>query len=121
MEILPPLSLYLHFPWCVAKCPYCDFNSYRLKAELPAADYIDSLLADLATVSADLRARSIVSVFLGGGTPSLFPPEQLNRLLSAAAAQLNFASDIEITMEANPGAVEHSAFADYRAAGINRL
>ena len=118
---LPPLSLYLHFPWCVSKCPYCDFNSHSLKGQLPAAEYVDTLLTDLNSVLTDVGSRPIVSVFLGGGTPSLFPPEQLYRLLSAVADRLNLAMDAEITMEANPGAVEHAAFGDYRAAGINRL
>jgi oxygen-independent coproporphyrinogen-3 oxidase len=121
MQPLPPLSLYLHFPWCVSKCPYCDFNSHSLKGDLPAAAYVDALLTDLNSVLADVGNRPVVSVFLGGGTPSLFPPEELYRLLSAVADRLNLAMDAEITMEANPGAVEHAAFGDYRAAGINRL
>lgn len=121
MDASPPLGLYLHFPWCVAKCPYCDFNSHSLNSELPAEAYISALLSDLDTAAADVGNREVISVFLGGGTPSLFPPRQLDRLLSAVNDQLKLADDAEISMEANPGAVEHAAFAEYRSAGINRL
>ncbi len=120
MNTLPPLSLYLHFPWCVAKCPYCDFNSHSLKGE-PPESYISALLTDLKSVAADAGDRTVISVFLGGGTPSLFSAKQIDRLLSAVDDHLNLAGDAEITMEANPGAVEHAAFARYRAVGINRL
>ncbi|MDP6436994.1 MAG: radical SAM family heme chaperone HemW [Gammaproteobacteria bacterium] len=121
MDRLPPLSLYLHFPWCVAKCPYCDFNSHSLSGELPAETYVDALLIDLESAAAEAGDRPVISVFLGGGTPSLFPAGQLERLLSAADDHLNLAGDAEVTLEANPGAVGHAAFAGYKAAGINRL
>ncbi len=117
----PPLSLYLHFPWCVAKCPYCDFNSYSLRGALPAADYSAALLAELAAQPAAIKQRPLQSVFLGGGTPSLFSPEVLNRVLTAVREQFVLAEDCEITLEANPGALEHAAFGGYREAGINRL
>lgn len=121
MDTLPPLSLYLHFPWCIAKCPYCDFNSHKLNGDLPAESYVDALLADLRKAAAQAGNRTVISVFLGGGTPSLFPPGQLARLLAAVDDRLKLAADVEITMEANPGAVEHVEFGAYRAAGINRL
>ncbi len=118
---LPPLSLYVHFPWCVAKCPYCDFNSHSLRGDLPADAYVDALIADLDAAAADVDTRTLKTIFFGGGTPSLFPPDQFKRLLDAVRARLPLAEDAEITLEANPGAVEHSAFKAYRAAGINRL
>jgi putative oxygen-independent coproporphyrinogen III oxidase len=123
---LPPLGLYLHFPWCVSKCPYCDFNSHAVRDELPEARYVEALLADLeAEVAADpgLAAgrREIVSVFLGGGTPSLFAPESIGRVLEGARRRLPFAADVEITMEANPGTIERGRFAGYAAAGVNRV
>lgn len=121
MSELPPLGLYIHFPWCVAKCPYCDFNSHTLRGELPAAAYIDALINDLSFAATALQGRVVSSLFLGGGTPSLFPPHEISRLLTAVEARLNVAPDAEITMEANPGALEHGAFAGYRQAGINRL
>ena len=121
MQTLPPLSLYVHFPWCVAKCPYCDFNSHSLRGDLPADTYIDALIADLDMAAADVAGRAVETIFFGGGTPSLFAPEQLERFLEAVHARFLIANDAEITLEANPGAVEHAAFADYRAAGINRL
>jgi oxygen-independent coproporphyrinogen-3 oxidase len=121
MTTLPPLSLYVHFPWCVAKCPYCDFNSHSLKGDLPAADYIDALLADLDAAAPELAHRPIVSVFMGGGTPSLFSPAAISRLLDSVAKRFAVNSTAEVTLEANPGAVEHGAFAGYRKAGINRL
>ncbi len=117
----PPLSLYMHFPWCIAKCPYCDFNSHSLTAELPADDYIDALIHELGAAALPVADRRIESVFLGGGTPSLFDPSRIKRLLEAVADHLNLSKDAEITMEANPGAIEHGAFGEYRSAGINRL
>lgn len=122
----PPLSLYVHMPWCVKKCPYCDFNSHGLRSTPPPyAEYVDLLLADL---DADLRdfgaaahGRPIVSVFFGGGTPSLFAPELVARLLDGARARLPFAADCEITLETNPGTVEHGRFDGYLKAGVNRL
>ncbi|KGI76858.1 radical SAM family heme chaperone HemW [Oleiagrimonas soli] len=121
-----PLALYVHMPWCVKKCPYCDFNSHGLRdAPAPYADYVDALIADLDGDLADFgRAaaeRTIVSVFFGGGTPSLFPPVQIARFLQAARERLRFADDAEITLETNPGTVEHGRFEDYLAAGVNRL
>jgi putative oxygen-independent coproporphyrinogen III oxidase len=116
-----PLSLYVHFPWCVAKCPYCDFNSHSVKGELPAREYVDALIAELEVAAAVLEDRCVSSVFLGGGTPSLFPPEEIARLMATAGRYLQLAPDTEVTMEANPGAVEHGAFSGYRQAGVNRL
>lgn len=118
---LPPLALYIHFPWCVRKCPYCDFNSHELKEPLPEADYIDALLLDLEQELPAIWGRPIVSIFMGGGTPSVFSPEAMDRLISALRARLNLAANIEITMEANPGTLERDKFAEFRAAGINRL
>lgn len=118
---LPPLSLYIHFPWCTRKCPYCDFNSHSLTDALPEQDYIDTLLRDLDRDLPLIWGRRIISIFMGGGTPSLFSPEALERLLSELRARLNLAADIEITLEANPGSAEAQKFAEFRAAGINRL
>ena len=118
---LPPLSLYVHFPWCVRKCPYCDFNSHTLHGELPEAAYIEALLSDLRAQIEDVQGREVVSLFFGGGTPSLFSPAALARLLSALQAELNFALDAEITLEANPGTIERGRFSGYRSAGINRV
>ncbi|MGA8705805.1 MAG: radical SAM protein, partial [Steroidobacteraceae bacterium] len=100
MSVLPPLSLYIHLPWCVAKCPYCDFNSYTLHGELPEAAYIDALLADLAVQRSAIGQRAIVSVFFGGGTPSLFSAAGMRRLLTALRAELTFAGHAEVTLEA---------------------
>jgi len=118
---LPPLALYVHLPWCVRKCPYCDFNSHPLKGRLPAEEYIDALLRDLALDLPLVWGRVVQSVFLGGGTPSLFSAAQLERLLSGCRALLPFSPRVEITLEANPGTLEHDSFAAYRAAGINRV
>ncbi|MBA2079566.1 radical SAM family heme chaperone HemW [Rhodanobacter sp. PCA2] len=122
----PPLALYVHMPWCVKKCPYCDFNSHGLRgAPPPYAEYADLLLADLDADLADFgaaaRGRDIVSVFFGGGTPSLFAPDHIARFLDGARARLPFAGDCEITLETNPGTVEHGRFDGYLAAGVNRL
>ncbi len=118
---LPPLSLYVHFPWCVRKCPYCDFNSHALRGELPEAAYLQALLRDLALQAGGQRQRALQSIFLGGGTPSLFPPAALARLLEGVRTQLPLTADAEITLEANPGTIERGRFADYRAAGITRV
>jgi putative oxygen-independent coproporphyrinogen III oxidase len=118
---LPPLSLYIHLPWCVAKCPYCDFNSHALKGELPEQAYIDALLADLELDLPKVWGRTVHSVFLGGGTPSLFSGGALERLLSGVRARIPLAPNAEITLEANPGTVEHDRFESYRQAGINRI
>ena len=119
--VLPPLSLYVHFPWCVRKCPYCDFNSYTLRGALAETEYLEALLHDLALQSAAVAGRSIQSVFFGGGTPSLFAPAAIERLVRAIHRELTVAADVEITLEANPGTVERGRFADYRAAGVTRV
>jgi oxygen-independent coproporphyrinogen-3 oxidase len=118
---LPPLALYVHMPWCVRKCPYCDFNSHVAPESIPQQQYIDALIEDLVIDAAAAQGRTLVSVFFGGGTPSLFAPEQVGRLLEAARAQVPFAPDAEITLEANPGTIEHGRFSGYRDAGINRV
>jgi oxygen-independent coproporphyrinogen-3 oxidase len=118
---LPPLALYVHFPWCVRKCPYCDFNSHALQGALPEDAYLSALLADLGTQAGSVRTRPVRSIFLGGGTPSLFSPDALARLLDGIRAQLVVAADAEITLEANPGTIERGRFADYRGAGITRV
>jgi putative oxygen-independent coproporphyrinogen III oxidase len=117
----PPLSLYMHFPWCVRKCPYCDFNSYTLHGDLAEDRYIDALERDIQSQSADVGVREIISIFLGGGTPSLFSPTAIARVLDAARKHLTVAADAEVTMEANPGTIERGRFAEYRAAGVNRV
>ncbi|TXH05553.1 MAG: radical SAM family heme chaperone HemW [Nevskiaceae bacterium] len=117
-----PLSLYLHFPWCVRKCPYCDFNSHALRGEMPEDAYVDALLRDLDfELTQYPEARPLHSIFMGGGTPSLFSGAAIGRLLREVRERLAFAPDIEITMEANPGTVDEAHFAGYRAAGVNRL
>jgi putative oxygen-independent coproporphyrinogen III oxidase len=119
--VAPPLSLYLHFPWCVRKCPYCDFNSYTLNGQLQEAGYLEALERDLETQAPDVAGREVISVFMGGGTPSLFSPSAIDRVLAAARRHMTFASDLEVTMEANPGTIERGRFAEYRAAGVNRV
>jgi len=117
----PPLALYVHFPWCVRKCPYCDFNSYTLSGELQQESYLARLARDLEAQASQVAGREVISVFLGGGTPSLFSPEAIARLLQQARAHLRLASDTEVTLEANPGTIERGAFRDYRAAGVTRV
>jgi putative oxygen-independent coproporphyrinogen III oxidase len=117
----PPLALYAHFPWCVQKCPYCDFNSYTLKEQLPEERYIDALCRDFDVQAASLADRPLASIFLGGGTPSLFSPAAIARLLRHARAQLGFVEGIEITLEANPGTIERGRFSEYRDAGVSRV
>lgn len=117
----PPLGLYIHLPWCVQKCPYCDFNSHALRGELPEDDYIDALLRDAETESADADGRCVETLFIGGGTPSLFRAEAIQRLLEGLRARLTIAPDAEITLEANPGTLEAGRFEGFLAAGINRL
>lgn len=116
-----PLSLYIHIPWCVKKCPYCDFNSHALNAVLPEQAYLDALVDDLHQDLMHVQGRSINTIFFGGGTPSLISPQGIGSLLQRIAALVNFASDIEITMEMNPGTAEYHNVADYRAAGVTRI
>lgn len=118
---LPPLALYIHIPWCVRKCPYCDFNSHAASPTLPEEEYVDALLADLDQDLPAAHGRELSSIFFGGGTPSLFSAQALGRLLAGVQQRIPFASDIEITLEANPGTFEQEKFTAYRALGINRL
>ena len=122
---VPPLSLYIHIPWCVQKCPYCDFNSHAQKGEIPENDYIRHLLldlqADLARFQPSVQKRKLRSIFIGGGTPSLFSAEGIARLLNGVKAQIPFEENIEITLEANPGTVEAERFKGYVAAGVTRI
>ena len=104
---MPPLSLYVHLPWCVAKCPYCDFNSFAGGDEDQRATYLDALLADIRTEQQRADGRPLVSVFIGGGTPSLFTPDEIARLIGGIRDAFTLADDVEITMEANPGSVEY--------------
>jgi len=117
----PPLSLYVHIPWCVRKCPYCDFNSHEAGQRLDEPAYIAALLADLEQELEHTAQNEIQSIFFGGGTPSLFSANAIADIINGVAKRLPLAADSEITLEANPGTVEHGSFADYRAAGINRL
>ncbi|MCG7895921.1 MAG: radical SAM family heme chaperone HemW [Candidatus Thiodiazotropha taylori] len=119
--ISPPLSLYIHIPWCVRKCPYCDFNSHAVKQGLPEQAYVDALLNDLSLDSKLIDGRQLSSIFIGGGTPSLFSSTAVARLLEGIERRFAFAESMEITLEANPGAVEAGSFAGYRQAGVNRL
>jgi putative oxygen-independent coproporphyrinogen III oxidase len=119
--LAPPLSLYVHFPWCVRKCPYCDFNSYTLTGELGEAAYVARLRADLDAQAASVAGRAVHSVFFGGGTPSLFSPQAIAAVLEAAATHLSLAADAEVTLEANPGTIERGAFREYRGAGVTRV
>lgn len=117
----PPLSLYIHFPWCVEKCPYCDFNSHGLKADLPEDAYIDALIADLEAAVPMVWGRKLDSIFMGGGTPSLFSAAAIERLLNHVQMLIPLKYDAEITLEANPGTVDIAHFAGYRTAGVNRV
>ena len=121
MLSLPPLSLYIHIPWCVRKCPYCDFNSHRSPDDLPEDDYVDALLEDLESDRVHAQGRPLRSIFIGGGTPSLFSPRAYQRLLAGIRHAVPFDDNLEITLEANPGTFEQEKFSAYRAAGINRL
>jgi oxygen-independent coproporphyrinogen-3 oxidase len=118
---LPPLSLYIHIPWCVRKCPYCDFNSHQARESLDAERYIDTLLADLSQDLKWVADRPLQTIFIGGGTPSLFSPASIRRLLAGVKARIAWTGQIEITLEANPGTLEADNFAGYRDAGVNRL
>ena len=117
----PPLSVYVHLPWCLRKCPYCDFNSHALGDSLPEADYLDALRADLEASLPEVWGRTVHSIFIGGGTPSLFSPEAIERLLSDLRTHLRVSPEAEITLEANPGTFERARFQAFHAAGINRL
>jgi oxygen-independent coproporphyrinogen-3 oxidase len=122
LTALPPLALYVHLPWCLKKCPYCDFNSHEATAgALPEARYVDALVADLDAALPQVWGRPIVSVFIGGGTPSLFSPDSIDRLLADIRARLPLEAGCEITLEANPGTFERERFRAYRAAGVTRL
>ncbi|UST95174.1 MULTISPECIES: radical SAM family heme chaperone HemW [Pseudomonas] len=121
LPTLPPLALYIHIPWCVRKCPYCDFNSHTASPVLPEQEYVDALLADLDQDLHAVYGRELTSIFFGGGTPSLFSAEALGRLLTGVEQRIPFAADIEITLEANPGTFEQEKFVAYRKLGINRL
>ena len=121
MILLPPLSLYIHIPWCVKKCPYCDFNSHVAPDNIPEQEYIDALIEDLKADLHWVQGRKLCSIFIGGGTPSLFSGSAIEAVLVAAEALVGFQSDIEITLEANPGTFEQNKFADFHHAGINRL
>jgi len=117
----PPLSLYVHMPWCVRKCPYCDFNSHAVTGKLPADRYVQALVADLEQELHLTWGRPVHSIYFGGGTPSLFSADQIAEFLSAARARLDLRPDVEITLEANPGTIEHDSFTAYAQAGINRV
>jgi putative oxygen-independent coproporphyrinogen III oxidase len=118
---LPPLALYAHLPWCVRKCPYCDFNSHERADALPEREYVDALLADLESMLPAVWGRRLRSIFIGGGTPSLFSPEAIDRLLAAIRARVPLEPGAEVTLEANPGTAEAGRFRGYRDAGVNRL
>ena len=118
---LPPLSLYVHLPWCIRKCPYCDFNSHERQGELPEAEYVDALVADLESSIPDVWGRRLHTLFIGGGTPSLFSPASIERLITAVRTRMKVDPDTEITMEANPGTFEADRFRGFREAGVNRL
>lgn len=117
----PPLALYVHLPWCVRKCPYCDFNSHTAAADLPEQEYVDALIRDLDYDLAQLEQRPLTSIFFGGGTPSLFSADAIGRILDAVRSRFTLLGDCEITLEANPGATDEARFSGYRAAGVNRL
>ena len=121
IPVPPPLSLYVHFPWCVRKCPYCDFNSYTLQGELEERRYVEALEKDLEAQAAEVRGREVISIFFGGGTPSLFSPDAIGRVMESVRRHFAVAADLEVTMEANPGAIEHGRFGEYRAAGLTRV
>ena len=120
-KTLPPLSLYIHIPWCVKKCPYCDFNSHELKGAHPERRYIDALISDLDHSLPKIWGRRVYSIFFGGGTPSLFSAEAIDEILAAVRARVTLDVEAEITLEANPGTFEAEKFRGYREAGVNRL
>ena len=120
-EAPPPLSLYIHFPWCARKCPYCDFNSHAIQGDVPETEYVEALLRDLEQELPAVWGRTIQSIFMGGGTPSLFSPQAIDQLLCGIRARLPLQPALEITLETNPGSAEQEKFAAYRQAGVNRL
>jgi putative oxygen-independent coproporphyrinogen III oxidase len=121
LRALPPLSLYVHIPWCVRKCPYCDFNSHERTGALPEHEYVARLMQDLESLLPSVWGRRLVSVFIGGGTPSLFSPEAIDVLLAGVRARMTLEPGAEITLEANPGTVEAARFRGFREAGVNRI
>jgi putative oxygen-independent coproporphyrinogen III oxidase len=121
LAALPPLALYVHVPWCVRKCPYCDFNSHELRSDLPEREYVEALIADLEQFLPRIWGRAVYTVFFGGGTPSLLPPHAVDTLLQAVRARVRLDAAAEITLEANPGTADAGHFAGYRDAGVNRL
>jgi putative oxygen-independent coproporphyrinogen III oxidase len=121
LALLPPLALYVHIPWCVRKCPYCDFNSHERSGALPETEYVNKLLEDLESLLPSVWGRRLTSVFIGGGTPSLFAPQSIDALLSGVRARLPLEPGAEITLEANPGTVEAGRFRGYREAGVSRI
>ena len=120
-DVLPPLSLYIHIPWCVRKCPYCDFNSHEARDPLPEQGYVDALIADLEAALPSVWGRRVYTVFFGGGTPSMFSAAGIEQIINAVRARVPLSVDAEITLEANPGTFEAEKFRAFRAAGINRL
>ena len=118
---LPPLALYVHIPWCLRKCPYCDFNSHEARGDVPEARYVEALVTDLELALPSIWGRKVVSVFIGGGTPSLFSAAAIDKLLAAIRARVPMIPDAEVTLEANPGTFEREKFAGFFAAGVNRL
>jgi putative oxygen-independent coproporphyrinogen III oxidase len=121
LALLPPLALYVHIPWCVRKCPYCDFNSHERGGALPENEYLEALFRDLEASLPKVWGRRVLSIFIGGGTPSLFSPQSIDALLSGVRARLAIEPDAEITLEANPGTVEAQRFRGFRSAGVNRI
>ena len=121
LQVPPPLALYIHIPWCVRKCPYCDFNSHEARRDIPEKEYVAALLADLEQSVPKIWGRKVRSIFFGGGTPSLFSPESIDRILSGVRALTPLEYGAEVTLEANPGTVDAAHFKGYREAGINRL
>jgi putative oxygen-independent coproporphyrinogen III oxidase len=121
LTVLPPLSLYIHVPWCVRKCPYCDFNSHELRASLPEQEYVAALIADLELSLPEIWGRPVYTIFFGGGTPSLLSAQAVDAVLQAVRARVRLDASAEITLEANPGTVDANQFAGYRTAGVNRL
>jgi putative oxygen-independent coproporphyrinogen III oxidase len=121
LAALPPLSLYVHIPWCMRKCPYCDFNSHEVRGEVAEMEYVEALISDLDHALPKIWGRRIYTIFFGGGTPSLFSARAIDQILSAIRARVNLSVEAEITLEANPGTFESGKFRDFRAAGVNRL